>query len=125
MAGELSPMIAVSDAQAAIEFYKSVFDAVEFGEMYEWEGKIGHAELDFGHSKLMISDEFPDYNKTPERLGGSPVIINLTVDDTDARLAKAVALGATVIQEPVDQPYGRVAKFRDPFGHIWLLNQQV
>lgn len=94
MVGQISPMIAVSDAKAAMAFYQDVFGASVFGEVHEWEGKIGHAELDFGSSKLMVADEFSEYNVTPERLGGSPVIIYLTVDDTDARFAAASAQGA-------------------------------
>jgi len=122
MKGEISPMIAVRDARAAMDFYQSVFGAVECGEIHEWEGKIGHAELDFGHSKLMISDEFPEYNVSPETLGGTAVLIYLIVDDTDVRFARAIEHGATAIQEPKDEPYGRVAKVRDPFGHVWFLN---
>lgn len=39
------------------------------------------------------------------------------VDDVDARLAKATALGATVLQPPQDVPgVGRVAVLRDPTG---------
>jgi hypothetical protein len=39
------------------------------------------------------------------------------VDDVDARLAKAAALGATVLQPPEDVPgVGRVAVLRDPTG---------
>ncbi|HEX2203604.1 MAG TPA: VOC family protein [Longimicrobium sp.] len=39
------------------------------------------------------------------------------VDDVDVRLAKAVELGATVVQPPVDVPMvGRVAVLRDPTG---------
>lgn len=39
------------------------------------------------------------------------------VDDVDARVAKAVELGATVVQPPADVPMvGRVAVLRDPTG---------
>ncbi len=125
MIGKISPMIAVSDASAAIRFYETVFGAKVVGEVMEWEGKIGHAELDFGGSNMMVADEFPEYNITPERLGGSPVIIFLVVDDTDARFARAIEHGSVAIQEPKDEPYGRVAKVRDPFGHIWFLSDQL
>ncbi len=43
----------------------------------------------------------------------------------DLRFARAVHHGATAIQEPKDEPYGRVCKVRDPFGHIWFLSDQL
>jgi uncharacterized glyoxalase superfamily protein PhnB len=46
----------------------------------------------------------------------------LVVDDPDARHARAVAAGAEVVQELVDQPYGsREFAVRDPDGNIWSL----
>lgn len=114
-------MIAVSDAKAAIEFYQTVFGATVFGEVHEWEGKIGHAELIFGESKIMVADEFPEFNVTPERLGGTPVMIHLTVADVDEIYETCLFHGATGIRSPKDEPFGRTAKIRDPFGHIWFL----
>ena len=45
-------MLALNDCAAAIEFYRAAFDAVEEGERYPYEGKIGHAELRIGDSKI-------------------------------------------------------------------------
>ena len=115
-------MIGVHDAEGAIEFYKKALGAEESGERYSWEGKIGHAELKIGDALLMLADEFPEHNKSPMTLGGTPVILHLTVDDTDAWVKRAVAAGAEALTEVSDQDYGRVGKIRDPFGHIWMLN---
>lgn len=115
-------MLAVNDCEGAIEFYKKAFNATEVGERYPYEGKIGHAELNIAGALVMLADEFPEYNTTPMRLGGTPVILNLTVGDTDAWVERAKAAGATVAREPQDEPYGRVATLKDPFGHAWMLN---
>jgi PhnB protein len=118
-------MLAVQDAAAAIQFYCDVFGAVEEGERYPWEGKIGHAELRFGDSLVMLADEFPEHNVSPQTLGGTPVILHLTIDDVDGVTERAVTAGATLLKEPSDNPYGRTSKVRDPFGHVWMLNGPV
>ncbi len=114
-------MLAVHDAGAALQFYAEAFGAVETGERYAWEGKIGHAEMQIGRAKIMLSDEFPEYNISPKTLGGTPVILHLEVSDVDAVAARAVDAGAEFISEPKTEPYGRVSKLRDPFGHVWML----
>jgi uncharacterized glyoxalase superfamily protein PhnB len=48
------------------------------------------------------------------------------VANVDEMTAKAVAAGAKTIMEPMTQFYGeRTAKVQDPYGHQWLLGQQV
>lgn len=121
MKSRLSPYLGVHDAEAAIRFYTEAFGAREVGERYPWEGKIGHAELELGDAMLCLADEFPEYNTTPVRLGGSPVMLHLEVDDTDATAASAAQLGAEITRPPEDNPYGRTCTIRDPFGHIWML----
>jgi PhnB protein len=118
----ICPMLAVHDCAGAIEFYKKAFDAVEVGERYPWEGKIGHAEVTIGGALIMLADEFPNHNASPRQLGGTPVILHLSVTDVDATTAQAVDAGADLLRAPEDQPYGRISKLRDPFGHVWMLN---
>lgn len=45
-------------------------------------------------------------------------------DDVDAGLAKSRELGAGTIGEPVDSPYGRHARVRDPQGAVFALIQR-
>lgn len=115
-------MLGVHDAEAALDFYARAFGAVEVGDRYPYEGKIGHAEMRIGEVLIMLADEFPDHNSSPKTLGGTPVILHLDVGDTDAAVNRACEAGATRHYEPMDQPYGRVCKITDPFGHVWMLN---
>jgi len=51
--------------------------------------------------------------------------VNLSTPDLDATFEHVVASGAEVIQEPMDQSYGRDCAFRDPAGnHIRLIESR-
>ncbi len=115
-------MLAVHDAEGAIEFYKQGLGAVEIGERYPYEGKIGHAEIKIGQALIMLADEFPEHNRSPRQLGGTSVMLHIDVADTDKATDRAVGAGAELIRAPEDQPFGRVSKIRDPYGHVWMLN---
>jgi uncharacterized glyoxalase superfamily protein PhnB len=57
-------------------------------------------------------------------IGGSPVLIHLTLADPDAACARMVELGGEVIIPIKDRPYGkREGRVRDPFGHLWVLSR--
>ena len=119
----ITPMLAVDDCAAAIAFYKRVFNAVEVGERYEDDGKIGHAELQIAGATVMIADEFPEHNQSPKTLGGTPVMLHLEILNIDSVTALAASNGATILREPSDGPGGRVSKLRDPYGHVWFLSE--
>src|ERR1700744_4317797 len=123
----LAPAIAVRNAAAAIEFYKKVFGAEERYRLIEpGTGRIGHAELTINGALLMLSDEHPQYNKTPETLGGVSAKFHIPCDDVDAAYQKALDAGATPVTPVTTQFYGhRDGRVRDPFGHEWLLSQKV
>lgn len=49
----------------------------------------------------------------------------LHTDDFAATAARIVAAGGTFAEEPRDEPYGRVAVWRDPWGNRWDLIEPV
>lgn len=122
-----SPYITVHDAAKAIAFYNAAFGATERFRLADaTSGKIGHAELDLQGSLLMLSDENPAWNKSPQTLGGTPVKFCLMVENADAAIAKAIAAGATPLMPAGDQFYGfRSGSVRDPFGHEWMLQHEI
>jgi PhnB protein len=123
----MSAYISVSNAAAAIDFYASIFGATERMRLTERGGRIGHAELRFGDSVLMLADEYPELGFVgPPKLGGTPVSLHLRVDDVDAVTERAQQAGATIERPPEDQFYGaRSATLIDPFGHRWMIQQPV
>ncbi|WP_417383543.1 VOC family protein [Gimesia sp.] len=124
---EVFPYLRTRDAGAAIEFYKRAFGAVEDFRLTEPGGRIGHAELKFGATTIMVSDEYPEYGiHAPAESTPTGSAIHLHVQDVDLLTEQAVDAGATLIQKPTDQFYGeRAAKVLDPFGHEWLLGSEI
>jgi PhnB protein len=124
---ELFAYLHVKDAARAIEFYGKAFGAKEKFRLTEPSGRIGHAELDFDGTTLMLADEFPEYNfKGPQTIGGTSVTIHIHVDNADEVISCAVSAGAEIEREPKDEFYGeRSGCVRDPFGHRWNVGHSI
>jgi PhnB protein len=126
MSTQVSPMLAVSDGKAAIEFYKAAFDATLL-----WH--LGHAVagLSIDGAKFFLAQESPPHGtRSPASLGFTTVRIELFVDDPIAVHRRALAAGA-VERSPVSEdqhdttgpsPIKRMLQgaLVDPFGHTWL-----
>ena len=127
MIHELFPYLHVHDASAAVEFYGKVFGVKELFRLTEPCGRVGHVELDFNGTILMLSEEYPECSILSARtIGATPVTLHLHVDDADVLVAAAVAAGATLEREPQDEFYGeRSGVFRDPFGHRWNVGHSI
>ena len=119
----VTPYLVVHDGARAIEFYQQAFGAREIMRMAGPDGKIGHAEIQIGDSRIMLGDECPrQKTRSPVSLGGTPTGICLYVEDCDAIFAKAVALGGKMVHPLQDQFYGdRSGTLTDPFGHLWTV----
>jgi PhnB protein len=124
---QLCAYLHVHDAARAIAFYTNVFGARERFRLNGPGERIGHAELDFGSTTLMLADEFPEFGvRGPLAIGGTSVTIHLVVEDADAVIARAAAAGATIEREPKDEFYGeRSGSIRDPFGHRWNISHPI
>ena len=116
----VTPYLICKNAEAAIDFYKRAFGAVELFRIGS-PGMVGHAELKIGKAIIVLADEHPDMGAvSPETVGGTPVQLLVYVEDVDAFTAKALAEGLTVMRPVKNQFYGdRSGQFKDPFGHVW------
>jgi PhnB protein len=123
----VTPYLAVEDAARAIEYYTRAFGAKEVVRMDAPGGKIGHAELEIGDSRIMLSDPFPQAStQPPKQLGGTSGSVFMYVEDVDAVVKQAVDAGATVTMEVADQFWGdRFGTITDPFGHVWSIATHV
>ena len=69
----------------------------------EPSGKVGHAEIKIGDSRIMLADEYPEMgSRGPQSFGGSPVSILLYMDDCDAISTEPSLEGAKVVK-PIER----------------------
>ena len=121
--GTATPYLTVKGAAKAIEFYAAAFGARELYRLTGPDGRIGHAEFLIGDSRLMLSDEYPDFGAlSPPTVGGCPVKMHLYAENVDSLLDRALKAGATLVRPLTDEFYGdRTAMVADPFGFSWFL----
>ncbi|MCD0444042.1 VOC family protein [Glycomyces sp. A-F 0318] len=118
--GTVTPWISGKDTARLLDFLKAAFGAEELGRVEGAEpGSIGHAEVRIGTSIVMMFD-------TPFKVD-TPAMMRLWVEDVEAALQRAVDAGAAVVTPATDvQAWGdRVARVRDPLGHLWWLQERV
>jgi PhnB protein len=117
----ITPYLSIKGAADAIEFYKRAFGATEVMRMAQPDGRVGHAELQIGDSRIMLADEFPEMDfRSPHSIGGTAVHLHMYVENVDGMVDRAVAAGAKLVRPVQDQFYGdRLGTVADPYGHVW------
>lgn len=114
----VTPYLCVTDAPKLIEFLKQAFDAQLLFKMDGPGGRIMHAEMTIGDSRIMLAQ--------PEPGKETNAMIHLYMPEVDAVYKRALAAGATSVREPADQFYGdRSAGVRDQFGNQWYIATHV
>lgn len=123
----ITPYISVHDGVAALDWYAAAFGATETMRYTGDDGRIGHAELVIKGARIYLSDAYPEIGVVAATsYDGSSCALHIEVDDVDAMYASAVEQGATGQRAPEDQTHGsRSATIMDPYGHRWMLNQQI
>ena len=123
----VTPYLSIRGAAQALEFYRKAFGAAVLMRMPGPDGKLGHAEIRVGDSRVMLADEYPQMDFLgPQARGGSAVHLHLYVKNADALAARAVKAGAKLVRPVELQFYGdRSGTVEDPFGHIWHLATHV
>lgn len=118
-AGITAITLFAEDLEATSSFYREVFRLpVMFAD-------DDSAVFDFGNTliNLLKTTAAPELIEPAEVAGadaGARVQLTITVADVDAVCAEITARGVTLLNGPIDRPWGvRTASFRDPAGHIW------
>lgn len=118
----ITPHLVLQDTARALEFYKKAFGAELMGKMDGPGGKVVHAEIRIGDSRIMMADEMPGMSKAPQSLGGTASSLMIYTENCDALFERAVKAGATSRLPPTDMFWGdRYGKVTDPFGHEWSI----
>jgi len=123
----ITPHLVCAGAVDAIEFYKKAFNAQELIRIGGANGKIIHACMQIGDSKVMLVDEFPQWGSfSPMSLKGASVTIHLYVEDADGVFAQAINSGAKV-RMPLENTFwgDRYGVVEDPFGHLWSVATHI
>ena len=128
----VAPYLTVSPALAAIAFYKTVFGAEQKAFMPALDGvRILHCELDINGGSVMLADAFPEFGQTRVGVPGEAVTVSISLEFSKAKIVdetflKATGIGAKAETAPTNSFWGtRLATFRDPFGHRWILNAPI
>lgn len=117
----VNPWIILRGVADFIPFLEKVFGAQETKEARtpDSDGLIIHAEVTIGDSTIMMFDAKPDWPHTPS-------FLQVYVKDANAVLERAKDAGAEIVTELSDFVYGeQIARFRDPWGNLWWINQRV
>jgi PhnB protein len=123
----ITPHIVVQDAERAIAFYRDAFGAEELSRVPVPDGRLMSVELRIGDTVMHVADEFPEMGVlSPPAIGGTAVVLALSVGDAEAAFSRAVAAGAEVRQPLGETFWGDLyGQLIDPFGHRWNLAQHV
>ncbi|MCW4352464.1 VOC family protein [Hoyosella sp. YIM 151337] len=123
MTSNLLPKLLVSDADAAIDFYRETLNAALTLRVAD-DHSVHHAELALGSAAFALAQAVPEWGwHAPHSVGGSPVLLTASVPDPDATAERMVQLGAEVLIPVENRPYGkRQGRVRDPFGHLWVIS---
>lgn len=114
----VTPYLVAADGLALLDFVQSAFGGGETERVIMPTGV--HGEVRIGDSTLMMGGGLPGKEFPADRL--QPNALHIYVDDADAVTKRAVAAGATLVDEPRDQEYGeRSSTVKDAFGNYWYI----
>ena len=120
---QISVMLAVADAQAALDWYKRALGAKELWNL----GSVVGMEID--GAPIFLGQPENNGWETPVKLGAPSVRIEVFTEDPDSFIGRAIAAGATGRLDRIrdhEMPWGRHRQggFIDPFGHKWLVGDR-
>jgi PhnB protein len=106
-------------SEPVIRFLTQAFGGQEIAKYASPDGVVHHAQVRVGDSVVEMGDANGPYQPMES-------MFYLYVPDTDAVYQRALAAGAKMLQEPMDQPYGdRNAAVTDAFGNTWYIATHV
>lgn len=116
----VDPWVISPDTDAEIAFLGAAFDARETpgSRMLGPDGQVAHVEVEIDDSVIMMFDTSPDWPATPSHL-------RIYVADVQQAADRAEAAGARIVTKPTELAFGeRVARVRDPQGHLWWIHER-
>lgn len=123
-AASLVPRLVVPDPDAAAEFYRRALGAEVLARFAMADGTVTNTDLAIGTASLSLTTEVQEWGLlAPRTVGGSPILLKLTVTDARQVRDRTVEAGADEVVPVEDRPYSRCeGRLRDPFGHLWIIS---
>jgi PhnB protein len=118
----IAPWLAVSDGARALAYYRDALGAVDVYRLDGDDGKVIVARLQVDGAGFWLQE---DAEHSPTAGRGGSVRLILTVDDPDARFARAIAAGAAPVAPVHDEHGWRTGRVCDPFGHDWEFSRPL
>ena len=121
MFNDVFPILTTPDMSRALGFYRDLLEG-EIEYRLPPEGEPGYVSLNVGSGQLGIGLA-PD---AEAGAGGQRFALWVYADSCDEAVERLRAAGATVTEEPADQPWGeRVARVLDPDGNEVIVGQKA
>ena len=113
----------VEELDTTKRFYETTFELpLVFEDANSAVFKIGGTLINL--LKIECANELVEPAQVARRDAGSRQVFSIEVDDVDAMCAKLSARGVTLLNGPMDRPWGiRTASFQDPAGNIWEIGK--
>ena len=116
--GNITPYLFVDDPQKVADFISAAFGGKETTRTMRGD-TIANLMVRVGNSTLMLS-------QATEHFGNMSGAFYLYVEDCDASMKRALALGCDLIFAAEDMPYGdRQGGVKDPFENLWWISQRL
>jgi PhnB protein len=120
----ITPSLMLENCAEAIELYKAALGATEDYRMNDAKGKIVHACLTVGDSKIFLADVNPAFGENGSR--PSQGSFYLYLDDCDAAFERATQAGMKEVMQPEDMFWGdRLGSVKDKNNIHWTLATHV
>jgi uncharacterized glyoxalase superfamily protein PhnB len=115
----VSPYLIVAGASATIDFLTRVLGATELRRFPDPSGRVMHAEVRIDDTVVMLADGGEGWPPVPS-------YVHVYVKDVDATYKRALAAGATSVQEPVKkQDEDKRGGVKDAGGTTWWIATKV
>lgn len=120
----ISVMLIVSDAEAALAWYKDALGATELWNL----GGVAGLEIEGAPFFLHEANPSNPAEDSPDRVGVTSTRIELFVDDPDGVRDRAIVAGARPGSDMQNHRHAwgthRQGGFEDPFGHRWSVGDR-
>lgn len=114
----VTPGMAVVGAGRLIEFLQQAFDAEVISRHESPEKAVQHATVRIGDSMIELGEAHGIAQPMPPALF-------VSVDNVEEAYERALSAGATSLQPPTTQGYGRTAWVKDAWDNVWYLTAPI